>query len=80
VIKETSKEQNIPKIIKDLNHTSITSVSCGARHTLFLSKNKEVYACGDGEHGQLGQGFTRKEKTPKLISFGTVISEKRGIT
>ncbi len=40
-----------PKLIKDLTHSSIESVSCGSQHTLFLSKCKEVYACGDGEAG-----------------------------
>ena len=37
-----------PILIKELKHTFIVGVSCGARHTLLLSKFKEVYACGDG--------------------------------
>ncbi len=46
--------QNEPKLVKELSHTSIESVSCGSTHSLFLSKFKEVYACGEGEAGQLG--------------------------
>lgn len=68
-----------PKLIKELQHTNIAKVSCGARHSLFLSKFKEVFACGDGDQGQLGQGFNRKEFSPKLISFGSSLHEKSPI-
>jgi len=68
-----------PKLIRDLHHTHILRVSCGSNHTLFLSKFKEVFACGLGEHGQLGHGFSRSEYYPKLLSFGTALSEKTPI-
>jgi len=68
-----------PKLIKELQHTNIVKVSCGSNHTLFLSKFKEVFACGDGDQGQLGQGHFRKEFSPKLISFSTSLSEKTPI-
>lgn len=33
-----------------------TSVSCGARHTLFSTKTGDVFGCGDNRQGQLGLG------------------------
>jgi len=36
--------------------TRITQVSCGASHTLMLSSDNRVFACGSNEEGQLGIG------------------------
>lgn len=33
----------------------IAKVACGVAHTLFLSENNIVYACGDNTEGNLGQ-------------------------
>ncbi len=32
-----------------------TKSSCGVLHTLFLSQDGEVFGCGSGTQGQLGQ-------------------------
>jgi len=68
-----------PTLVKDLRHTSIKNVSCGARHTIFLSRFKEVFSCGDGEFGQLGTGQNRRENVPKLTTFGSLLNQKQGI-
>ena len=45
----------------------IVQVSAGARHTLFLDKNGQVYGCGENEYGQLGMSVRDSEATPTLI-------------
>lgn len=43
-----------PLQIAKLKGVDIQSVSCGQNHSLFLSSNGIVYACGNGFYGQLG--------------------------
>lgn len=38
-------------MIEELQGAKIIDVKCGARHTLFINDNCEVYSCGDGEAG-----------------------------
>lgn len=38
------------------NKKHIKSVACGYTHTLFLTKNKSIYATGSNTHGELGIG------------------------
>ena len=42
--------------IKMFDHIKIKKVACGRYHTLFLSQEGEVYACGQNTLGQLGIG------------------------
>jgi alpha-tubulin suppressor-like RCC1 family protein len=62
--------ESSPVLVKELQHTILMKVSCGSKHTLYISQFKEVFATGDGTHGQLGLGSLKSQKTPKLISFG----------
>jgi alpha-tubulin suppressor-like RCC1 family protein len=34
----------------------VIKVAAGLEHSVFLTNDGEVYACGEGEHGQLGLG------------------------
>ena len=49
--------------IKMFDHIKIKKVCCGRYHTLFLSQEGEVYACGQNTLGQLGIGVQRENKT-----------------
>lgn len=42
----------------------VLSVGCGSCHTVVLMKNGEVWACGAGVFGQLGQGHRDKSSVP----------------
>jgi alpha-tubulin suppressor-like RCC1 family protein len=44
-----------------------TSVSCGDKHTLILTDDGELLACGVGEYGRLGTGDSGDELTPVTI-------------
>lgn len=43
-----------PELAYLSSRASITSVSCGAEHSLFCTSNGQVYSFGKGDKGQLG--------------------------
>jgi alpha-tubulin suppressor-like RCC1 family protein len=47
----------------------ISSISCGSKHTIFLTDDGEVLACGVGEYGLLGNGETSDSKYPTSLTF-----------
>lgn len=55
------------QMINGLNDIVIKQVSLGERHTLLLSNEGRVYACGDGAFGQLGIGGYGGATEPREI-------------
>jgi len=45
----------------------VKKIACGFSHTLFLTNNKKVFACGDNSHGQLGIGNKKNSYLPVKI-------------
>ncbi|XP_014240645.1 RCC1-like G exchanging factor-like protein [Cimex lectularius] len=60
--------------IKNLDGMNVDAVCCGQDHTIFLAQGN-VYACGWGADGQMGQCSTKNLSTPKIIS-GDLCFEK----
>jgi E3 ubiquitin-protein ligase HERC2 len=58
-----------PRVITDLQHTRIVSVSAGKSHTLAVTDKGQVYAWGCGARYALGTGRTEDCYKPKVISF-----------
>jgi E3 ubiquitin-protein ligase HERC4 len=50
-----------PKVLTNLQNEVWQSVSCGYRHTIFITKNGEIYSCGNNFQGQLGQTLSEKK-------------------
>lgn len=46
---------------------NITQVSCGEQHTVFLTHDGEVLACGVGEYGRVGTGISSDAVVPTPI-------------
>ena len=62
------EDTDIPqKIIFNDNENKIIDIKCGGEHTIFLSNNGRVYACGHGYYGQLGLGNNKNVKSPILV-------------
>ena len=62
-------DQNVPCRVLGLEYQTITKVSCGTHHTLFLSGDKDLYVAGKGD-SRLGLGLTDDCLVPELnISF-----------
>ena len=45
----------------------ISAVSCGNEHTLFLTNNGRVFACGSNKGGQLGTGNRKNHLYPQKV-------------
>ncbi|EDX08786.1 probable E3 ubiquitin-protein ligase HERC4 isoform X2 [Drosophila simulans] len=54
-----------PRQIPWTPDTAVQQVSCGHRHTLFLTATGKVYACGSNDYSQLGHDLPTKR--PQLI-------------
>jgi alpha-tubulin suppressor-like RCC1 family protein len=55
---------------------TITKISAGYKHSLFLTSNDQVYSCGYNKSGQLGLNSEKQwKKTPILISGFSNVTE-----
>ena len=57
-----------PKMIKTLSEHVITDVSLGIDHSIFLSKNGQVFVCGLNTYHQLGLKDKTEVTTPMLLN------------
>src|SRR5690606_28028060 len=72
---ETFDEDNRHAPEKVFFDKTIVAIARGYDHTLLLSEDGTLYACGDNSVGQLGDGTTDASDTPVEISaFGEVIA------
>ena len=46
----------MPKKIEFKEKVVVENAACGGRHTLFKTKDGQLYSCGHGAHGQTGLG------------------------
>ena len=53
----------------------IIDVECGVNHSLFLTQNGKVYACGWSADGQTGLGHYNNQHSPELVK-GDISGEK----
>lgn len=65
----TTTTQTKPTLIDYFSNRKIqiTAASCGAKHSMFLARNAEVFACGTSDSGQLGIGTRSIEMLPKKV-------------
>ncbi|NTV89310.1 MAG: hypothetical protein HGA22_02950 [Clostridiales bacterium] len=56
------------KPVQVANLDRIVSVAAGARHTVAIKNNGTVWAWGDNDYGQLGNGMYRPDETPYQVS------------
>lgn len=57
-----------PKPVDVLNDLNINHVSAGWNHSGFVSESGQLFTCGDGSFGQLGQGDNMSQSCPKKVS------------
>lgn len=54
-LKSTSNKVR-PHLVKDLFGQKVIQVAAGWNHSLVITANGDIWACGYGAHGQLGLG------------------------
>lgn len=63
-------QQHFPRVIRELRHVDIASVSCGSSHTMVLARTGELFAFGSNESGQLGIPLASKATyQPTVVDF-----------
>ena len=60
-----NKKQNLK--YEQNEKISIIDIKCGGEHSLFLSSNNHLYACGHGYLGQLGFGNNKNINSPLIV-------------
>jgi len=75
-----TKDKMVPTLVQEMTGYNITEIATGKGHSLFLTSCGKVFAAGDNEKGQCGQGKKSGNlETPKQISFdGEVVSVAAG--
>ena len=64
----TEESLHVPYVITALQQIPIMSAALGKRHSLFLTEEGMILACGNGQFGQLGLGAPEDVRlTPVLI-------------
>jgi len=68
---------NTPTLVENLAGDRIISIAAGQHHSAFVSARGDVFTCGRGEFGQLGQGEIAMDccLVPKRVSLLT----RRGV-
>lgn len=64
----TTVGSNIPKPVKDLGRKFIVDISCGAFHSLALTKNGRVFSWGFNFWGQLGNKDNYNQLIPTKVN------------
>ncbi|XP_021888390.1 ultraviolet-B receptor UVR8-like isoform X3 [Carica papaya] len=67
----TDHAETSPKLLDapSLDNKHAIVVSCGARHTIILTEDGQVYSWGWNKYGQLGLGDSTDRNTPSLIQI-----------
>tara|TARA_Y100000816_G_C26098748_1_gene581908 strand:- start:1930 stop:2877 length:948 start_codon:yes stop_codon:yes gene_type:complete len=64
----TNTDKSTLTQVTTLQDYTITKVSTGSNHSLFLTNEGRVYSCGGNAYGQLGDGTTSNRSTPVYLS------------
>ncbi|XP_061346881.1 ultraviolet-B receptor UVR8-like [Gastrolobium bilobum] len=60
-------DRSSPEQVKFPHDQKVVQISCGWRHTIAVTENKNVYSWGRGANGQLGHGETVDRNVPMII-------------
>ncbi|CAH1254303.1 HERC6 [Branchiostoma lanceolatum] len=66
-IQNYKENQLRPTLLQMFVHRKVVQVACGDRHTLFLTQEGRVAACGNNANGQLGTGEPSDTICPKML-------------
>ena len=65
----------VPRLIEALSGVVVRQVAAGARHSIVLTRDGDVFTWGWGVYGQLGQGNTASQLVPKRVEGLTIMTD-----
>ena len=65
---ESTKNLSVPELVKMPAGVRVAAASCGQHHTVLLTDDGCVYACGRNHNGQLGLGTREGCNVPQLVA------------
>ena len=70
-------QQNTPILINTgaIANKVIVSIACGTYHSMALDNTGNIYAWGNNNYSQLGNGDTTQQNTPILINTGDLVNK-----
>lgn len=63
----------VPRLHTHLMKEGVVQVSCGWRHTAFVSSSGNAFVCGDGKFGKLGCGDEAQQPEPCRVPFSAPV-------
>ncbi|EKX54666.1 hypothetical protein GUITHDRAFT_40316, partial [Guillardia theta CCMP2712] len=68
-------DEHFPRKVEHLANVSVRTISCGSKHTCFLTSDNSLYTCGNGKDGKLGHGDERSYLYPKKVETLQAVKE-----
>lgn len=56
-----------PTLVEALEGVFVSQITCGWSHSVALTSTGKVYSWGNGDHGKLGHGSSRKVSVPQMV-------------
>ena len=77
---DANEKCRIPTLLPSLNSIHVSSIACGAYHTIIVDESKKGWALGDNDCGQLGLGFLPCNTSERFVFTPTQIQFKKSST
>ncbi len=72
----TTADRNLPVLVQLPAGTTVTAIGAGDGHSLAVTSTGSVYAWGDNDYGQLGDGTTTQRNLPVPVQLPTGVVVK----
>jgi alpha-tubulin suppressor-like RCC1 family protein len=69
---------SVPVTLAELGGKNVVDIACGAKHTLALTGNGDIYSWGWNYMGQLGHGDAADQFFPRLIKSLSIVRALKG--
>ncbi|KAJ7531965.1 hypothetical protein O6H91_14G067000 [Diphasiastrum complanatum] len=65
-----------PRQVLSLQKEQVMQASAGARHSIIMTRNEEIFVWGDGEQGQLGNSQSQMQLIPMSLKLGQMSGKR----
>ncbi|XP_071732483.1 PH, RCC1 and FYVE domains-containing protein 1-like [Rutidosis leptorrhynchoides] len=69
---QSKKDVLVPKLLESNVVIDVQQIACGVRHFALVTKQGEIFTCGEESGGRLGHGIDRDVGRPRLVELLSV--------